>query len=241
MLGSKESHSESYDEIMGHLDICDCVWSNVVQWDKKFGVNDVMNRYFRQNSRNTSHSVTFFQKYGDNNNWNVPIQFKSTWGLQEINKLLNEEALREKYNSTYYKQERSEVKYATTNWTEFILNFVAMMEPKPNAFVFNQGLWPHPDFERPEVYKSIIAAISMAGMLSIYKTTTKRSNTNDTRLDPYEHEICNLVDHCLDLSWTAHLPEYMYVDQAHFVEPVYSWMNIQMLNILHGSSCSFSP
>ena len=237
---SKESHTESFDAIMGHLDICDCVGSNAVQWDKKYGVNDVWNRYFRQNSKNNSHSVTFFQKYGDNNNWRVPIEFKSTWGLQEINKLVhNEESMRKNSNNgTQYYNQSSEVKYATSNWTEFILNFVAKMEPKPNSFVFNQGLWPHPDFERPEVYKSIIAAISNAGMLSIYKTTTKRSDTNDTRLDPYEQEICNLVDHCLDLSWTAHLPEYMYVDQAHFVEPVYSWMNIQMLDILFGSSCN---
>ena len=71
-------------------------------------------------------------------------------------------------------------------------------------------------------------------MISIYKTTTKWKNVGREKSENelYEKQICELTDYCLDLSWTWLLPEYLYTDRAHFYEPVYSWMNIGLLDLL---------
>ena len=50
--------------------------------------------------------------------------------------------------------------------------------------------------------------------------------------DEYERELCNLTDSCMDLRWTALVPDELYWDAKHFREPIYSMMNIQLLSLI---------
>jgi|AntRauTorckE5430_2_1112549.scaffolds.fasta_scaffold03901_2 hypothetical protein len=132
----------------------------------------------------------------------------------------------------------SEGIYKTANWTAFIENFVSKLDPKPNVFIFNQGLWNDGGFKERSLQKQVVKAIADAGMISVYKTTTKWKDDGEkraTKMRKYERQICQICDHCLDLSWTQGLPEYFYADRAHFFEPVYSWFNMQLLNLLSSS------
>mmetsp|Transcript_14501 Transcript_14501/g.17635 ORF Transcript_14501/g.17635 Transcript_14501/m.17635 type:complete len:107 (+) Transcript_14501:580-900(+) len=74
--------------------------------------------------------------------------------------------------------------------------------------------------------------LKMAGMTSIYKTTSKWSDDDGSENELYEQEICKLTDFCIDLSWTLFVPKHLYADRAHFYEPVYSWMNLQLLSLI---------
>jgi hypothetical protein len=266
---SKDDWSNYTTSLMHPLEAVDCFEPNNVQWDKKFGVDNLENRYFRDPIRNNS--VTLLSKLGDANNYKIPLTFKSTYSVDDINGYYNNDnnnnnnnnninafALSTKNKNMSSSSSSSSAKknnstssakttqllqtkcitklpdetYKTNNWTEFIHEFVAKFEPKPNAFMFNQGLWPHNEFQKPAVYEQIIKAISDAGMISIYKTTTKHVSAESATNELYEQKICELVDYCLDLSWTYLVPDYLYADRGHFFEPAYSWFNIGLLDIL---------
>jgi hypothetical protein len=113
-------------------------------------------------------------------------------------------------------------------------DFVSKFDPKPNAVIFNQSLWNHDVFLDPLVQKKGVKAISDAGMVSIYKTTTKIKSVGKKGAlnEAYERDICAIADYCLDLSWTWLVPDYLYADGAHFYEPVYTWFNIKLLSLL---------
>jgi hypothetical protein len=255
----KESWSNYVTSLLHPLEAVDCFEpNNVAQWAKIFGVDDLENRYFRDPIRNNS--VTFLTKYGDANNYKISLTFKSTYSLDDINGYYNNDnnaslsttkkntSASAKKNSTSSSNTSTQLlqtkcitelpneTYRTNNWTEFIDEFVSKFEPKPNVFMFNQGLWPNNEFQKPVVYEQIIKAISDAGMISIYKTTTKLITAESATILPYEQKICELVDYCLDLSWTYLVPDYLYADRGHFYEPVYSWFNIGLLNILSSVS-----
>jgi len=75
-------------------------------------------------------------------------------------------------------------------------------------------------------------AISDAGMISVYKTTTKKRFEHDGSRKDYEVGFCSIADYCFDLSWTFQVPRGFRPDEAHFFEPVYSLFNVQLLDML---------
>merc|ERR1712157_10859 len=108
------------------------------------------------------------------------------------------------------------------------------LSPKPTFFIFNQGLWGGlTEFMKPEFRKALIEAIRDAGMISVYKTTTaQRFKTHPSPPRDYEVEFCNMADKCFNTSWTHKVPVEMYWDAVHFMEPVYSLLNMQLLELL---------
>jgi hypothetical protein len=60
-------------------------------------------------------------------------------------------------------------------------------------------------------------------------------------LQPYEERLCSMADHCLDLSWTVNVPPKYYWDNLHFYEPVYRWMNYDLLTIVTGTARNNIP
>lgn len=237
---SKDDWSNYSESLLSPNELCDYFEASTPQWDRTFGVHGIENRYFRDPIHNNS--IVYLKKLGDSNNYNAPLTFKSTYTLNEINTFRNLSSLAA---MSKLKQNRKPKNYTslnsipddlltmkTSNWTEFILNFVSKFEPRPKHFIFNQGLWAHATFQEPSCYEDVIKAISDAGMISIYKTTTKWKDAKIAENELYERQICELTDYCLDLSWTYLLPDYLYTDRAHFYEPVYSWMNIALIDIL---------
>lgn len=227
---SKGDWSNYSNTMLNPFEKCDCIESNVKQWQRRFGVDEVENRYFRDHSRNNS--LLYMKKLGDWNNYKIPLPFLSTWNIHEMNSIHNESTQAKIMSLNKTNIPISDYGLHTNNWTQFIQDFVVNLDPKPNVFVFNQGLWPHEQFQQPHVYKELVNAISMAGMTSIYKTTSKWSDDDGSENESYEKEICKLTDFCIDLSWTLLVPKYLYADRAHFYEPVYSWMNLQLLSLI---------
>ena len=103
-----------------------------------------------------------------------------------------------------------------------------------DVFIFNSGIWAdNVDFMDPNDRRDIIKAISDAGMISVYKTTTKNSVEKDGSRADYEVEFCRIADYCFDLSWTYQIPDDDHrIDTVHFNEPIYSVFNVQLLDLL---------
>jgi len=109
---------------------------------------------------------------------------------------------------------------------------VAHLDPRPNVLIFNEGWWQH-DLDDRNLQTSIVQALNELNITSIYKTTTEAQTSQSHVVQAqYEQDLCNVTDYCYNLSWTAHVPESYYWDQFHFRPPVYTWMNIQLLELL---------
>lgn len=180
------------------------------------------NRYFYDPIRNNS--ISFFQKFGHK------FSFKSNWNVSNVHnshELITQEG-------------QLDFQLETQDWPFFIRNFVAKLDPKPTFFMFNEGIHPHRDFTNKKVRRQIVRALRDSGMIGVYKTTTKyrlHNITNNNIMETsmirdYELDFCKKVDLCLDLSWTWHVPMEYYSDYAHFKEPIYSWQNIQLMELL---------
>jgi hypothetical protein len=128
----------------------------------------------------------------------------------------------------------------TSDWSDFIRDFISNMNPKPTFFVYNEGIHPHRDFMNQKTKRTIIRALRENGIIGVYKTTTKYRfhNVSNNRIDEtnlirdYEMGFCQKSDLCSDSSWTWKVPIAYYSDYAHFHEPVYSWLNVQLLDLL---------
>jgi hypothetical protein len=53
-------------------------------------------------------------------------------------------------------------------------------------------------------------------------------------------EFCKKSDLCQDSSWSWKVPFDYYSDYAHFHEPVYSWLNVQLLDLLKVKKTEFN-
>mmetsp|Transcript_19549 Transcript_19549/g.22659 ORF Transcript_19549/g.22659 Transcript_19549/m.22659 type:complete len:280 (+) Transcript_19549:21-860(+) len=148
----------NYSTIMLHpFEKCDCIESNVKQWERRFGVDEIENRYFRDQSRNNS--LLYMNKLGDWSGYKISLPFLSTWSHHEMNSIYDNTKASTMSIQPMAKIPIGEYGLNTNNWTEFIQDFVVNLDPKPNVFVFNQGLWPHPQFQQPHVYKELVNAI----------------------------------------------------------------------------------
>ena len=188
------------------------------------------NRFYWDPIRNNS--ISFFQKFGHK------FPFKSNWNYTDVNKpheLLTRE---DQVNPTI----------ETNEWNEFISKFVANLNPKPTFFVYNEGIHPHRDFMNKKTMRQILRALRESGMIGVYKTTTKYKyhNITNNRIDEtnlirdYEMDFCKKSDLCADSSWSWKVPLDYYSDYAHFHEPVYSWMNVQLLDLLKVKKTDFN-
>eukprot|EP00557_Chaetoceros_sp_GSL56_P010436 CAMPEP_0176481224 /NCGR_PEP_ID=MMETSP0200_2-20121128/2704_1 /TAXON_ID=947934 /ORGANISM="Chaetoceros sp., Strain GSL56" /LENGTH=248 /DNA_ID=CAMNT_0017877411 /DNA_START=699 /DNA_END=1445 /DNA_ORIENTATION=+ len=180
------------------------------------------NRYFHDPLRNNS--LSFFQKFGHK------FTFKSNWNVSDVHNV----------HDLITREDQLNFQLETEDWPYFIRNFVEKLNPKPTFFVFNEGIHAHRDFTNKKVRRQIVRALRESGMIGVYKTTTKyrlHNITNNNIMETsmirdYELDFCKKVDLCLDLSWTWHVPMDYYSDYAHFKEPVYSWQNIQLMELL---------
>ncbi|GAX18973.1 hypothetical protein FisN_8Hh194 [Fistulifera solaris] len=180
-------------------------------------IKAVENRYFYDAERNNS--VTYLQKFG-------MYPFKSSWNVTDV------------YNEHELVQLPSGLSFVhkDLDWADAIRDFVCRMSPKPSVFIFNAGIWADHDLVNVEMQQRIVDALQECQIVSMYKTTTKMTDQRNQTWDEYEQQLCKLTDHCMDLRWTAIVPEEHYWDTKHFREPIYSMMNVQLLSLLTSSN-----
>mmetsp|Transcript_24090 Transcript_24090/g.27499 ORF Transcript_24090/g.27499 Transcript_24090/m.27499 type:complete len:431 (-) Transcript_24090:138-1430(-) len=212
-------------EIMAPEEECDCFRPGTHHRIVKSEYDKLIeNRYYHDKDSNIS--VTYLQKFGPDNS------FKSTWNVTDVHN---------PHTLVTGEQSQNMYIYKTKNWTEHIHDFVSKLEPKPKYFVFNEGTWvgwerlseDNHYYSVPEVRMKIINAISYNGMVSVYKTTSNwKSYTGPPKNYEYEKHFCELADFCLDLSWTKKIPNETYWDNIHYIEPIYRFINLQMMELL---------
>lgn len=213
--------------------------------------NTIENRYFYDAARNNS--VVYLQKFGD---W----PWRTSWKAEEAFRGSNEDdsdngddddddnnqsRRRRNDNSGPTIQNISQLKpIYTSNWIGAIQNFVCHLHPKPDVFIFNEGLWDkNNDLVDDDLQYDIVRALSDCGVRSMFKTTTKKRREEGEQqrlqhyyygdLAEYEIQLCQLVDLCLDVSWTGLVPRDMYWDARHFLPLPYTLLNLHLLSVLY--------
>ena len=196
---------------------CDCYREEPLKQNLNLAVE---NRYFFDHVRNNR--IIYLQKFGI-------FPFQSSWNVNQVPD--NSKLIR---NST---QLNINVKIKT--WSKIISNFVCKMEPKPDIFIFNQGLWQPTGIDDPNIQLDIVKSLQLCGIKSMYKSTTIHWGENRTEMKEYEKQLCNLTDYCHDMTWTQFCPENVYWDNYHFLPIGNTWMNVLLLE--HLSSLNKQP
>lgn len=166
----------------------------------------IENRYFYEKKRNNR--VAFLNKFGD-------IPFKTQWNARNV------------FDSHPPLKFRKPKYIYQGDWVDSIKNFVCKMRPKPSILIFNTGLHNHSELMDPRTQKEVVEVLRACRITSMYKTTTSRA------MEVYEQQLCNQTDLCYDISWTGPLvSKEHYGDRDHFVEPIYSMLNVHLLSML---------
>jgi hypothetical protein len=101
----------------------------------------------------------------------------------------------------------------------------------PAVLIVNAGKWTH-SFHDADYRSSIVSAWQTVRHIiprMIWKTTTAdRGGRYTSAYNDTDFAMCQLLE-CLDTMWTIDVPKHLYVDQGHFVEPVYRLLNEQLL------------
>ncbi len=171
------------------------------------------NRYFHDRERNNK--VTYLNKFGDH-------PFKTSWNVSDV------------HNNHTMVTSASDLNFIYEgDWVNTMKDFVCKMEepittPSVRVLLFNAGIWPNnKHLKNVTIQKEIVNALRSCNITSIYKSTTSRA------MKEYERQLCNMTDLCFDISWTDPLvPSEHYWDKNHFLNPIYSMLNIHLLSIL---------
>jgi hypothetical protein len=116
---------------------------------------------------------------------------------------------------------------------------------RPTHVLINSGLWGMQDWSirNFEIQDKLLQRLRQPDLniTVIYKITTQKnagalSNVHKWKsrknVEEYEKRLCAMADHCFDTTWTAILPQRHYWDSLHFHEPVYQWINQDLLQLL---------
>ncbi|KAL7507777.1 hypothetical protein ACHAXN_004905 [Cyclotella atomus] len=170
------------------------------------------NRYFLDTERNNT--VTYLQKFGYR-------PFKTSWHISEIHN---------KHELVTHQENVSIID--SWDWVETVQNFVCNMTPRPSAFIWNSGLWDDSDLSQLDTQLQMTSSLRRCGIISVYKTTTVTKKRRLNTPDENRGRLCALAYLCLNVSWTGMVPSDLYWDNVHFVNPVYSMLNVNLLSLL---------
>jgi hypothetical protein len=117
-------------------------------------------------------------------------------------------------------------------WVDALKNHVALLEPKPDYFIFNSGLWPEHNLTA-ETFTAIKDTLDKAGIIGIYKTSTawKGSRVKDIH-SSHEPAGCEIIGNCFNLSWTGEVNVAEYADGTHYGSRVNNRMNFHLFELL---------
>jgi hypothetical protein len=130
-----------------------------------------------------------------------------------------------------------------SNFADTITKHVALLQPKPEWLLMNEGLWKHKFFDK-SYREAVVNALNSTGIRGIWRTMTydKTGSMKEYlhRVGAYipggenlDHLMCNYSSiECMDISWQRDAPETLYWDAWHSAEPLYIRYNEQFLDIL---------
>ena len=193
---------------------CDCYRNEgVFKWEYLPYITE--NRFYVDEERNNN--LAYIQKYGRaDSHW--------SWDPAEVHNI--------NPPNNGVKEDQDMVHHVGAgDWVTTIRDFLGEMSPKYKVLFFNAGHWKH-DLKDLELQDRIVEEIRKAGMISVYRTTTKMQGQEDDEMWEYEQIMCKKVDFCLDYTWTRLIPNELYWDNYHFYEPVYRLFNTQLLGML---------
>eukprot|EP00934_Nitzschia_sp_Nitz4_P001054 Nitzschia sp. Nitz4//scaffold146_size56529//11617//12483//NITZ4_006571-RA/size56529-processed-gene-0.27-mRNA-1//1//CDS//3329536620//1054//frame0 len=223
----------SHSVLGDSMEACDCYryWQKTFKWYKH-----CENRYFATNASLGGNHVTFLTKFGGN-------PFHGHWDAPNVTRRGREDtAVGNDVEEPYgLNQTQRGYIWSFDSWSDLVDQYIARLTPKPNLFVFNQGHWKGHELRDDRVLQSLQKALQRHGIRGVYRTTTYRSEEmdivafQDAAVRKHDGKLCQLFD-CLNVSWTANVPESDYVDPVHFKAPIYNRMNHQFLQEILGLS-----
>lgn len=195
-------------------ELCDCYryWTHSFKW-----YNHCENRYFFD----TSYHISFITKFGGNpfHGHVMPPQVYSSYGIN---------------------QTKSHYEWVHSTWADLVDEYVALWNPKPDIFLFNQGHWKGHELRDEVVLEGLRDALRRHNIRGIYRTTTYRQDEREEseaatirafrnrKTRQHDALVCQYFD-CLNVSWTAWVSTAEYVDALHFRASINNRMNQQFL------------
>jgi hypothetical protein len=180
------------------------------------------NFYYRDPCRDNH--VTFINKLGGfpiRGHW-FPheIQFHERTDEHQLTGGYNETAL----NTTYT--------WAYASWVDFMREYLAKLDPRPEVLVINAGMWGPSGLEENGMLAGIRNVSDELGIVSIYKTTTKGKDDTEGTLESHDELGCRLLHHCILMNWTMKMHEDHFFDFIHFRSFSNTRFNEQLLELL---------
>lgn len=213
------------NKLLKPFEVCDCFRPDGVTSDRIW----FDNRYYYDNINNIT--VTFLSFVG-----NPTVQSHGHILPSEVN---DTETTR-KYPLGYHTEDRW--RYETLG--ALFAEYVPHLPVAPSVIVLNVGRWGIAlnEVEVSEIVFNVFASVEFF----IWKSTTFAGGENKNgaaradfdRVDSYFKEYDMVT--FMNTSWTSNLEESHRWDIMHFREPVYSVLNIQLLDILRAGFSSIS-
>jgi hypothetical protein len=203
--------------------LCDC-YRNYIGNANQRRIMDVStnaeNRYYRDSCRDNH--ITFLAKFGD-------IPFQGHWHPQHLpyQSIVHPSIVA--YNVSAVSKP---FLWKYTSWSDVIQNHVALLQPKPDIAVLNAGIWKNHGLNH-SVLSKIRRALDHAGIVGVYRTSSKRARQQTTNLDRHDADGCRLLHYCMLSNWTGLLTPEHYWDRLHFKAHVNIRLNEQLLEIIH--------
>ena len=211
------------------------------------------NRYYHDPTRNIT--LTYIQAFGTN----VPI--RGHWEADNAFLAQAQKEMQDREETSRLAATKGPpsigpfyVPYPFTwskNWTELITEHLAKISP--SHVVMNAGKWKH-NFDDIRFASKIKEALDASQIIGVWKTTTSEIHGKYYNVRNWPGENWNKTDHimcelfaptsanggdvvvgggCLNNSgWTQLLSDRFYMDEKHFVEPVYRKLNEEVLDHL---------
>eukprot|EP00934_Nitzschia_sp_Nitz4_P001822 Nitzschia sp. Nitz4//scaffold21_size171442//138588//140918//NITZ4_002186-RA/size171442-processed-gene-0.27-mRNA-1//1//CDS//3329542486//1822//frame0 len=214
---------KSTSKYLQPYEACDCY--HIENSDVRFE-----NRYFSTGDVHGDNVITFFGKFGSqlfHGHWDAP---SAQFNLPEPSAKNNNGTI--PFRRGLLQSDAEPVwEY---DWSNFIDHYIANLSPRPDIFVFNQGLWPDQDLGDREKLISVKEALDRQGIHGIYRTTSFKRYEKNFEKDRYgslhrhDDQACEMFD-CWNISWTVNVPESEYTDLTHFKSHIYNQMLIQFM------------
>jgi hypothetical protein len=213
-------------EYLSPYESCDCFRS---QRGDGFDLT-TENRYFYDKDDNF---VVYLQSFG------TRLPTRGQWNASDLANFTASQERASPRPLSNFKDPASNWTWSFENWKDIVLEHIATLQPKITHLVVSQGWWYSPFMSKDnrhveERRREFVSALAKANIVGIWRTTTYNSVhelKGDWQSDT-DTAMCQLLDHCLNASWTRHLDPKHYWNNLHFWEPVYQLLNQDLLAML---------